>query len=154
MKRDGEGARRFAAQRSTLARSGPLKAKRGAGPSDPPEARTGSPRARQRSGKPKPDPVTPEVRAQVHARSGGKCEARFSVACSGEGQHLHHRKLRRHGDHRAVALLDTCWNCHTAAPDSIHRDTKRAVKQGMLVPSWNDPAEVPVVPGPELPRRP
>ena len=78
------------------------------------------------------------ARATVRRRSGGMCEAR--IVCSGaEATHLHHRQLRRGGDHRAVNALHVCSLCH----DAIHRNPAIAYATGAMVSQTNDPAEVP-----------
>lgn len=86
----------------------------------------------------------PNVRARVRDRSGGFCEARLP-GCEGRAMHVHHRKLRRHGDERVEALLDVCFRCH----DLIHKIGGEAYKRGLLVRSYDDPAMVPVVAGDE-----
>lgn len=91
---------------------------------------------------PPPDPVTPAVRAIVAARSGGACEARATRACTGRAAHVHHRKLRRHGDHRPVNLLHVCVMCH----DAIHGNVERAYGYGWLIPSYGVPEDIPVRP--------
>jgi len=93
-----------------------------------------------------PDPVTPEVRAEVKARSHGRCEARLLGVCTGSGQHAHHRKLRGPGDHRAVNLLDVCLHCH----DCIHAHPAKAYLAGLLLRSTDDPEQVRVVAGATL----
>lgn len=84
----------------------------------------------------KKDPITPETRREVHSRSGGRCE----LGCGQVATHLHHRKLRRHGDHRAVNLLHVCFSHH----DRIHREVAESISRGWIVPSGADPANVPV----------
>jgi hypothetical protein len=55
--------------------------------------------------------------------------------------HRHHRKLRRHGgSDDLVNILEVCWSCHR----QIHDNPKRSYELGLLVHSWEDPAEIPV----------
>lgn len=107
-----------------------------------PMKRTATPLRRSAAARtaPKADPVTPEIRALVLRRSGGYCEARAVRECSGTAQHIHHRKLRRFGDHRPVNLLHVCQVCHTA----IHARPADSYAAGFLVRGTADPADVPV----------
>lgn len=77
----------------------------------------------------------------VKARSGLICEV--GVVCGGRGRHenTHHRKLRRHGDHRPCNLLGVCFMCH----DWIHGHPRDAHALGMLCWSWEEPADVWVI---------
>lgn len=83
---------------------------------------------------------TADTRAGITARSGGRCEARISTLCGGTGSHKHHRKLRRHGDHRVVNGLDVCVRCHNL----IHAYPDRSYRAGMMVHMTDDPALIPV----------
>lgn len=84
------------------------------------------------------------ARPLVRARSGGRCEAQASPACSGQATHVHHRKLRSQGGTNDLGnLLDTCLWCHGA----IHGRVAASLERGLLVASWADPADVAVVPG-------
>jgi hypothetical protein len=60
--------------------------------------------------------------------------------CTGAAGHVHHRKLRRFGDHTPINLLDVCLFCH----DHIHRYVKWSYDHGYLVRSHGDPASIPV----------
>lgn len=75
----------------------------------------------------------------IRARSGGQCEARFTIRCSGRGEHVHHRKLRSQGGRNdPVNLMDVCRSCHS----SIHRNPTKGYAVGALVHSWQDPSLV------------
>jgi len=57
----------------------------------------------------------------------------------------HHRKLVKQGG------LDTwdnqvavCDDCHTLAPDAIHRNPAKSYADGWLVKSWDTPSTVPI----------
>lgn len=81
------------------------------------------------------------MRPLVRARSRGVCEAGISSSCTGRASHVHHRKLRAHaGPNTLENLLDVCEACHS----TIHGNPARSIEHGLLVPSWADPAEVPV----------
>lgn len=81
------------------------------------------------------------TRAAIRARAHGACEAAIVAVCDGRPWQAHHRKLRRHGDHRDVNGLWVCTPCHTA----IHANVAWAYRHGLLVGSTRDPATVPVV---------
>jgi 5-methylcytosine-specific restriction endonuclease McrA len=83
------------------------------------------------------DEIPATVRRAVKARSGGICEC----GCGQRAEHMHHRKLRSQGGrHEPVNLLHLTFACHEAA----HRERARAEALGLIVPSWADPADVPV----------
>lgn len=79
---------------------------------------------------------TPAVRRAAAKRSGGVCE----IDQVNEAQHLHHRKLRRHGDHRIVNALHVCDDCHR----KIHAAPSWSYSRGFIVRAHLDPADVPV----------
>lgn len=83
----------------------------------------------------KPDPVTAEVRAEVAARDGGCVMRRFlpEHRCAGRLD-PHHRKLRGHGDHRAVNLVTLCRVAHSY----VHEHVEWAYGNGLLVHGWDD----------------
>jgi hypothetical protein len=81
------------------------------------------------------DPMR-EARPVVDARSRGICE-RCGIQRAG---HKHHRKLRRHGDHRPANLLDLCSDCHRW----VHEHVAQSYEFGYLVRSTNNPRIVPV----------
>jgi hypothetical protein len=76
----------------------------------------------------------------VQARSRGFCEVRCWARCQERAAHIHHRKLRRNGDHSLSNLLHVCFACHTL----IHMAGGKAYERGWLVRSGDDPAEIPV----------
>lgn len=135
MARDTPGARRFAAQRSTLARTAPPARSR--------IATSAAERPRAASRRLAPPDWPSDVRAAVQARSGGRCEARCDILCTGYGEHLHHRLLRRHGDHTAANALAVCHACHQA----IHAHPAAAYAHGLMVRAGGTPATTPVVAG-------
>ena len=70
----------------------------------------------------------------------GPCEARTDV-CTGRAQHMHHRKLRSQGGKdEASNYLSCCSSCH----GFIHARPAWSYERGLLVRSYQDPAEVPV----------
>lgn len=70
--------------------------------------------------------------------------------CGKPAGHIHHRKRRSQGgDNSPANLVPLCVLCH----DWVHRNPEQAYREGWLVRSWQDPAEVPAVPlpvGPEF----
>jgi 5-methylcytosine-specific restriction endonuclease McrA len=84
----------------------------------------------------------PAVRRKARKRSGGICEVDGHKAA----EHLHHRKLRRHGDHRVENALHLCSECH----DAVHREYETSYILGWLVRSTDDPAKIPaMIAGPD-----
>lgn len=80
--------------------------------------------------KPTTDPITPLDRAIVLARSGGRCEwANLDMErCTNPAVHLHHKLLRRHGDHSPENLMHVCAAHH----DWIHRNVAESYQLGYL----------------------
>lgn len=138
MARDTPGARRFAAQRSELRRTKgtPTRTQATSTGTTP---RPPRPVASRRTTP--PDPVTPAVRLAVAERSGDQCEVGIHRRCTGHSEHLHHRKLRRHGDHRPQNLLAVCTFCH----DAIHGPLLAlgvSYENGWLLHGWDDPEKI------------
>lgn len=81
------------------------------------------------------DPMA-AARPVVAKRSGGMCE------CCGvkRATDMHHRKLRRHGDHAAGNIVHLCRPCH----DWAHAEPAAALMHGFMCPSWEDPRLQPV----------
>lgn len=102
------------------------------------------PKPREARRKPTPDPITPDVRRAIAERSRDVCEARLVGVCVGRARHIHHRKLRRYGDHTLVNLLHVCHACH----GYIHRFPKWSYDHGYLVRGSADPARI--MPGQSL----
>jgi hypothetical protein len=83
---------------------------------------------------------SPETRRIIRLRSGGMCE----LKCNRIAAEMHHRKLRRFGDHRPENALHVCDPHH----DWIHANVMDAYERGWLVRSTLDPALVKVELGP------
>lgn len=106
-------------------------------PSGPLQRRTRLPRTRTRTQRREAAPIPHSVRRAVTARSGGWCEG----GCGRPAAHVHHRKLRSQGGtHDPVNLAHLATVCHVWA----HANPLEAVALGLIVPSWADPAEVPL----------
>lgn len=82
--------------------------------------------------------IPPKTRKAVERRSKGLCEIEHED-CTGVAVSMHHRKLRRHGDHRACNLIHLCQVMH----GYIHDHTWVAYQEGWLVHSTDDPATIP-----------
>lgn len=58
---------------------------------------------------------------------------------------VHHRKLRSQGGNDDPANLIALHHaCHNLGSRSVHINVAVAVERGFLVPSWDDPAAVPL----------
>jgi hypothetical protein len=58
----------------------------------------------------------------------------------------HHRKLRSHGrDDSLTNLVALHHMCHNLATDSVHLSPGPAYERGLMVRSWEDPAQVPLI---------
>lgn len=79
------------------------------------------------------DPMA-EARPVVHTRSGGMCER----CCARRATDVHHRQLRRHGDHQPANLVDLCRECHEWA----HKHPAEARESGFIVSGRIDPRSV------------
>ncbi len=80
-----------------------------------------------------------QMRVALVFRSGGRCE--FCGEGLSGGIEVHHRKLRSQGgtdDEVNLAIVHSL--CHLRA----HQFPAQAREWGWIVPSWADPAEVPV----------
>jgi hypothetical protein len=99
-------------------------------------------RARQSQKRKRPQGFTEEVKAFVRKRSANQCEAR-AEGCKHKAAHFHHRKLRRHGEHNEANCLHVCARCH----QTIHENPELSYVMGWIVPSYVNPAEVPVLHG-------
>lgn len=84
-----------------------------------------------------PGAIPAEVRRQVEARSGGRCEAAplwRRDGCQLDGHHLHHRKRRSQGgQHTASNLVHLCHACHRR----VHAYVEQAQALGLLLRSWD-----------------
>lgn len=76
------------------------------------------------------DPMAP-ARPVVEKRSAGMCE-RCGAARATD---MHHRKLRRHGDHSPANLVHLCRTCH----NWVHGNVEEALLTGFICPSWENP---------------
>lgn len=85
------------------------------------------------------DPMR-ESRPIVEVRSGGVCE-RCGIA---RATNIHHRKLRRHGDHRPANLVHLCGTGTTGCHGHVHANVQESYELGFLVRSTNNPRIVPV----------
>lgn len=91
----------------------------------------------EEAGEERENDFSPETRAIVRQRSGGRCEW---TGCDKPATEMHHRKLRRYGDHRPVNALHLCLWHH----DQIEDQPTEAYRCGLSVRSTLDPASLTV----------
>lgn len=79
-------------------------------------------------------------------------DERDDYRCQGCGRSLHvssgsrhHRQLRRHGDHSPANLILLCGSGTTGCHGAAHADPQAAREAGLIVPSWRDARDVPVL---------
>lgn len=137
LRSDPEKARAWQQRSKPLKRSGPPKRTT---PRTPKHPRWGG-----MPETPKSKGFSSKVRRALKLRSQGLCEAGIVGVCLRTGGQAHHRKLRRHGDHRLVNALWVCSHCH----DHIHLHPAWSYRMGLLVQSNRAPESVPVVYGAE-----
>lgn len=86
--------------------------------------------------------MPPEIADLVKRRSRDDCEIRVSPQCNGDGEQLHHRKMRSQGGPDLVVnLVHVCNACHRW----VHRHVSAAYSRGYLVRSVHDPADRPLL---------
>ena len=85
-----------------------------------------------------------QLREVVYARCQGYCEK-----CGNrlpESWALHHRKLKsRGGKDEASNLVALHHGCHNLDTDSVHLNPPWAHQLGLMVGSWQEPCECPVM---------
>ncbi|KQT75384.1 HNH endonuclease [Microbacterium sp. Leaf436] len=79
------------------------------------------------------DPMA-KARPAVQSRSKGRCEKCGLQAATD----IHHRKLRRHGDHAPANLVHLCRTCHNLVHDKGYKEPE----SGFLLKSWDNPRVV------------
>lgn len=84
------------------------------------------------------------LRNAVYARCGGYCEVCGRPLLQSD-MATHHRQLSGQGGPDAVEnLLALHHGCHNLATGAVHLSVARSIEHGWIVPSWADPATVPV----------
>lgn len=92
-----------------------------------------------------------KARGLVYARSAidgenRQCEVRILDVCLGRGMNFQHRKNKSQGGLWLPSNgIDVCGSGTTGCHGWIHANPTAAVEKGWTVPSWADPAEVPVL---------
>jgi len=85
------------------------------------------------------------LRALVFERSEGYCE--FCCGSLPDSWAIHHRQLRSQGGKDVPEnLVAVHHECHNLATGSIHLNPSMAKDRGYIVPSWDDPEQVPICP--------
>ena len=70
------------------------------------------------------------------------CNAQTPV-CIGRVDHQHHRKLRSQGGtNDPDNVIGVCAPCH----HHIHHNPAESYARGLLVHSWDNPANIPITP--------
>lgn len=90
---------------------------------------------------------TEKIKAKARLRAGDRCEV-GAPGCSGQINQYHHRRMRSQG---GVGSLVNCLACCSSCHTRIHQRVEWAYRHGLLVKSWLEPHEVPVVTGCEYP---
>lgn len=90
---------------------------------------------------------TPATRRVILERDGSRC-VRCLRAVEGAPASIHHRKLRRHGDHSAANGIVLCGTGTTGCHGWVHAHPELAYAHGWMVHSWDDPESVPWTIGP------
>lgn len=80
------------------------------------------------------------LRRSVGARAGWRCDRCGRPTAEDRGQ-AHHRKLRSRGGGDSLGnLVWLCSRCH----GEVHASPALSTAAGFMVPSWGDPAHLPV----------
>lgn len=86
---------------------------------------------------------SPAVRALIMERDGHRC-----VVCGrflGEVANIHHRRLRSQGGTGAAENgITVCGSGTMGCHGKIHQHIATSRSAGLIVPSWDDPALIPV----------
>lgn len=89
------------------------------------------------------DPTRAE-RSLVLARDLGRCS--WCGRWYGDALNIHHRLLRSHGtDNSPSNLIALCGSGTTGCHGGVHAKVAVSHARGMIVRSWERPAEVPVL---------
>lgn len=95
----------------------------------------------------KKQPIAPTVVAAVLERAGGSCE-RCGTPLRGQrgfDWSIHHRKNRSQGGRNTPSnLMALCGHGASRCHGFVTENPELAKAEGTHVPSWNDPAYVPV----------
>lgn len=93
-----------------------------------------------------PKRVKRTVQEVVLERDSHRC-VRCGVHLAGRFYSVHHRKLRRHGDHTSANLITLCGSGTTGCHGWVHDnpDLARDPELGYLVRSRTEPGTVPVL---------
>lgn len=98
--------------------------------------------SKPRRGGLKREKMDTDLRDGIIARSAGLCDSCGYGMRSTDAYEVHHRKLRtRGGEDSWENLLGVCAPCHRW----IHANPENATLYGLMVSSWQDPAETPIL---------
>ena len=86
-----------------------------------------------------------QLRAFVWERCHGLCE-RCAIPLNPDDWALHHRQLKsRGGTDDIVNVVALHHHCHNMGTHSVHLRPKDATRRGLIVSSWSDPAQTPLI---------
>lgn len=80
---------------------------------------------------------------QLTTRAHGNCE-RCGKPLHRDHTSRHHRQRRRDGGDRLANLLLLCGSGTTGCHGWVHANPQAATEQGWIVPTWANPANIPV----------
>lgn len=84
------------------------------------------------------------VREVIWERQGGACGS-CGTGMHPEGMHAHHRTRRRDLGWCPCNIIGLHGDCHVIAPEAVHQRVTWARERGLIVPTWDDPRDVPVL---------
>lgn len=85
------------------------------------------------------------LRAVAVARANGRCES-CEVPLDINNFALHHRKLKSRGGKDEISnVIAVHHYCHNMGTNSIHMNPTEATRRGLMVNSWDNPEEIPII---------
>lgn len=84
-----------------------------------------------------------QVRIVAHERQGGMCAACWSGVMIDDA-HAHHRMRRRDLGWCPCNVVLLHPLCHVLDERSVHQRPEWARERGLIVPTWGEPADVPL----------
>lgn len=85
-----------------------------------------------------------QVRVVIWDRQGGTCAA-CGMGMLAEQMHAHHRMRRRDLGWCPCNVIGLHPSCHVIAPEAVHQRPAWAREHGLIVPTWGDPRQTPVL---------
>lgn len=93
------------------------------------------------------DPIPLEVRSALLLRARGACEHCGAALDTWSGYSVHHRKLRSQGGSNDPSNLVVLAGSGSTICHALVHSRRKEIGEpgGWIVPSWADPAEVPIL---------